>query len=190
MKKTILCVAMLALLVSAPAAFAGDLGLYGSYWDTDALGETGGAGAKFAFGDGPVQFELRATYYPDISEEIGQLIDDGTGDFELEATVPELGVTFDFGPSDSFRPYAGGGVSYYLLSTNRFDTEDEVGFYGVLGAEFGPDSGRVGFYVEGAYRWVEATVKNEDDIDEIDLADEVKIDLNGPTVNAGVVFRF
>ena len=190
MKKTVLCLAIFALLVTAPSAFAGELGLYGSYWDTDALGETAGGGAKWAFGDGPVQFELRGTYYPDLSEDFGQLVDNGTGNFEVEAIVPEAGVTFGFGPGTNFRPYAGGGVSYFLLDTNRYDVDDEVGFYGVVGAEIGAESGGVAFFVEGAYRWVEATVENEDDIDDIGLQEDVDLDLNGPTINAGVVFRF
>lgn len=188
MKKNILRLALLTLLISAPAAFAGELGLYGSYWDTDALGETGGAGAKWTFGDGPVRFELRGTYYPDISENIGQLVGDtSTGNFKVEAIVPEAGISFGFLPNESFRPYVGGGVSYYLLDTNRFEVDDEVGYYGLLGAEFGAENSSVGFFVEAAYRWVEATVTN----DEIDnIRDDATFDLNGPTVNVGVVFRF
>ena len=50
MKWTTLVLAGIALLFvfgSTPAA-AGDFGIYGSWWDTDELGETFGGGIKFA----------------------------------------------------------------------------------------------------------------------------------------------
>lgn len=191
MKKTVLSLAILALLVTAPAAFAGEFGLYGSYWDTDALGETGGAGAKWAIGDGPLKFELRGAYYPDISEDIGQLLGDtSTGNFEIEAIVPEVGVAFHFAPGAPVRPYVGGDLSYYLLDTNRYEIDDEVGYYGLVGAEFGAEDSKVLFFVEGQYRWVEATVTNENHLDNPNIEDDATFDLNGPSVNAGVIFRF
>ena len=78
MRRTTFVLSVLALLfvfASAPAA-AGDFGIFGSFWDTDDLGETAGGGVKFSFGD---RFKLRAagTYYPDLTEDAGDLVEDG-----------------------------------------------------------------------------------------------------------------
>src|SRR5688500_10737490 len=102
MRRTTLVLSAIVLffaLGSVPAA-AGDFAIFGSYWDTDDLGESAGGGIKFAFGD---RFRLRAsgTYYPDLSEDFDELVEETdieTGAFEVEAIVPEVGFTFNFTP--------------------------------------------------------------------------------------------
>ncbi|HXU44588.1 MAG TPA: hypothetical protein VN783_03620 [Thermoanaerobaculia bacterium] len=183
-KMLLLATALVASGLVAGPARAGDFAVYGSYWDTKDLGETAGGGVKFGFGNGPVRFDLRGTYFPDLSENFNQLVQDGTGDFKVKALVPEAGVSFNFAPDSSFQPYLGGGVSYYLLDTNRFNLDNEVGYYGLVGFHAGGAGGGPAFFAEGLYRSVKGTVRDNDIQNDIDL------DLSGVAVNAGVLFRF
>lgn len=188
----LLPVLTLAGLLASPA-LATDFGLYGSYWDTDALNSTAGAGAKLGFGEGLVRFEVRASYFPDISESFDQLFEGDdleTGDFEVKATVPEAGVTFNFAPEKSFQPYVGAGASYYSLDTNIFEIDDEVGWYGLAGFHAGRPEGGPAFFAEAMYRKVDATVVDDDLTDPDNLQGKVELDLSGVAVNAGVLFRF
>ncbi len=174
-----------ALLTTVGPALAGGFGIHGSYWDTDELGETAGAGAKYTIGDEALRFELRGSFFPDLSEDFGQLVgsDDGR-DFEVEAVVPEAGIAFNFAPDSNVQFYLGGGLSYYFLETNLFELDDEVGYYGMAGLVAGGHGDGPAFFGEVLYRSVEGTVKDEALVEDVDL------DLSGPAVNLGVLFRF
>ncbi len=190
--KQFLPVLALAGLLASPA-LATDFGIYGSYWDTDALKSTAGAGVKLGIGSGLVRFELRGSYFPDISENFDELVEDGqleTGNFEVKATVPEAGITFNFTPERAFQPYVGAGASYYILDTNIFELDDEVGYYGVAGFHVGRANGGPAFFAEAMYRKVDATIV-DDNLNDLDnLNGKVSLDLSGVAVNAGVLFRF
>ena len=183
----------LLLLGSALPAAAGDFGIYGTYWETDDLGETAGGGIRWAFGDKVFRFELRGTYFPDLSEDFDELFEGNdleTGQFEVEAIVPEAGFTFNFMPDSHFQPYAGAGGSYYLLDTNVFELDDEFGYYALFGFQVGSAADGPAFFAEGLYRWVEGTVEGDDlDLDDLNT-DDFDIDLEGFAINAGVLFRF
>jgi hypothetical protein len=187
--KQLLPVLTLAGLLASPA-LATDFGLYGTYWDTKALDSTAGGGVKLGFGEGVVRFEVRASHFPDISENFNQLVDDGTGRFKVRATVPEAGLTFNFAPEQRFQPYLGAGASYYVLDTNRFEIDDEIGYYGLVGFHVGRPEGGPAFFAEAMYRKVDATVKDDDVTDPDNLNGKVGLDLSGAAVNAGVLFRF
>ncbi|MEZ5330889.1 MAG: hypothetical protein R2991_02290 [Thermoanaerobaculia bacterium] len=184
MRSKILALFALTALAAGAPALAGDFGLYGSYWDTDALGETAGGGLKYAFGDAGLRFELRGSYFPDLTEDFGQLIDDGTGDAEVEAVVPEAGITYNFAPESNTQFYVGGGLSYYLLDINEFDIDDEVGYYGLAGIVLGGAGDGPAFFAEAMYRSVEGTVTDDA------LEEDVDLDLSGLSANVGVLFRF
>ncbi|HEV7667420.1 MAG TPA: hypothetical protein VGS22_02770 [Thermoanaerobaculia bacterium] len=186
--KQLLPILALAGLLASPA-LATDFGLYGTYWDTDALNSTAGGGAKLGFGEGLVRFEVRASHFPDLSENVNELIDNGTGRFKVRATVPEAGITFNFAPEQRFQPYLGAGASYYILDTNQFEVDDEIGWYGLVGFHVGRPEGGPAFFAEGMYRKVDATIVNDDATDP-DVNGKVDFDLSGPAVNAGVLFRF
>lgn len=178
-----------AALLAGTSAGASEFGLYGSYWDTDVLGTTAGFGIGAGFGDGPIRFDLRGSYFPDLSESFDDLTDfEGTGNYELEALVPEAGVSFNFLPGEVFRPYVGVGGSYYILDGSHFEVDNEVGYYGLAGFSAGGDS--VAFFAEAIYRRVEATVTDDDLEDDFDLDNEVDLDLDGLSLNAGVRWRF
>lgn len=191
--KRIVLASLIILLATAGSAAASDFALFGSYWDTELLGETAGGGLKVGFGGGPVQFELRGSYFPDITEDVGELLDtDDDFDFELKVVPLEAGIKFGFGAGQSFRPYIGGGGSYFLLDTSVGEVDDEVGYYLVAGFEGG--GGSVGFVAEAMYRSVEAQVdvdpEDFDDIDDIDFDDDVDLDLTGFAANVGIIWRF
>lgn len=178
-----LTLAAILLLVATPT-WAGDLGLFGSYWDTDELGDTAGAGVKYALGDAGLRFELRGSFYPDLSRDLGGLIAGEDGDLEVEAIVPEAGITFNFSPESATQFYLGAGLSYYLLDAGDVDIDDEAGFYGLAGFATGGRSGGAGFFAEVLYRSVEATLEDNALVEKVDL------DLSGPSINMGVIFRF
>ena len=183
--KRLLPALVLTLACPAVPAFAGGLGLYGSYWDTDKLGETTGGGVKYAFGDAGLRLELRGSYYPDLAEDLDLF--GLRGPFDVEALVPEAGIAFHFAPGSPLQPYVGAGLSYYLFDSTfpiaGVELDDEVGVYAVGGFEGG--GGRTGFFAEAVYRSIEGTVTEQDEI-----VDEVDLDLSGISFNLGIVFRF
>ena len=184
MRFKLLFVLAVATLAAGAPAMAGDFGLYGSYWDTDALGETAGGGVKYALGDAGLRFEIRASYFPDLTEDFGQLVENGTGEAEVEALVPEAGITYNFAPGSNAQFYLGGGLSYYLLDINERDLDDEVGYYGLAGLILGGAGTGPAFFVEALYRSVEGTITDDSLVEEVDL------DLSGLSANLGVLFRF
>lgn len=187
----VLALAALTLLVPASTASAQDLAVFGSYWDTEDLEDSAGAGAKLSFGDGLLGMELRATYYPDLTERFADVLDDeelGALDLEVEAIPVDLGLTLGSG-----NLHAVGGVTWFLLDSNVLEVDDEVGLY--VGGALEAGRGNIGFFAEALYRQVEGTVTGEldavdapDELDDI-VVDDVEIDLGGFAVNAGVVFR-
>lgn len=195
--RRIVFTSILALLFATAPAAASDLSLFGSYWSPSDFDETAGGGLRFGFGGGVVQFELRGTYYPDITEDLNELLDTDDSeldDFELKAIPAEAGIVFNFAQDSSVSPYIGGGATYYLLDTNVGEVDDEAGFYGVVGLRGGGANGGVGFFAEALYRNVEGSVKFDpedfDDIDDVDFQDEFDLDLSGFAANVGIVFRF
>lgn len=190
MKKA-LVLAALACLVAAPS-FATDFSIYGSYWDTDAAGDTGGGGVRLGIPLGRVlDLDIRATYY----EEVKDRPFDALGDVEtpfvengIQILPVDLGLRADFAPESRVNPYVGGGASYFFLDSDFGDVDDEAGWYALGGLEIGS------FFVEAAYRGAEATVENDpddfDDFDDIDFEEETAVELDGFAANAGFVWRF
>jgi hypothetical protein len=195
--RRIVFLSILALLLAVVPAAASDLAIFGSYWQPSDFEDTAGGGLRFTFGSGVVQFELRGTYYPDLTEDLNDLLDtddDDLEDFELKAIPAEAGIVFNFAPGSSVSPYIGGGATYYILDSNIGEIDDEAGFYVKGGLQAGGGGGGVGFLVEALYRNVEGSVKFDPqdfgDIDDVDFDDEFDLDLSGFAANVGVVFRF
>lgn len=195
MKKILLATLAVGLLLPAFGAQASGLAIFGSYWDTEALDDTAGAGVKFSIPLGQTfNLDLRGTYYEPfdrraLRDEIDDLFDDEVDreifDSEISIIPIEAGFSFNLGQG-AVRPTLGAGVSYFMLDHDRFDLDDEVGWYASVGLDFAR-RGRVGFFLEGLYRSAEGEVN--DDRDDIDF-DSVPIDLDGFAANVGVVFRF
>lgn len=192
--------ALLTLIVTTPA-FAGGFYLFGSYWDVSDLESSVGGGAKVAIPLGAtVNLDLRGTYYEQIEEErfFDELIDDERSPFienAIDVTPVDVGLSWNLAPRGGITPVIGGGVSYFLLDTDRGAVDDEVGWYASAGLDFA-SRGSFGFFAEAVYRTATGTVESSpedfegvDDIEGIDFRD-VDIDLDGFGVNAGVVWRW
>lgn len=185
MKKSLfLAAAALALAAgtAAPAA-ATDFTVFGSYWNTQDADNALGGGAKLRFGI----VELRGTYFSDVTADT----DPERFDFEVQAIPLEAGLAFKFAENDTISPYVGGGAGYYMLDTNIGDIDDEVGYYAVVGADFGNfGSSGLAINAEAIYRSMEATVRNEEDLTDPDIDEDVALNLDGLGVNVGLTWRF
>lgn len=197
MKKALLAALALALLVPASTSMASGLAIYGSYWSSDALDDTAGAGLKFSLPLGErFNLDLRGTYYEPfdqdaLQDEIDDLFDDGPNpdrdifNSELKIIPVEAGFSFNLGDG-AIQPTLGAGATYFLIDSDRGSVDDEVGWYGSVGLNFARE-GSAGFFLEGVYRSAEGEVsEDEDDVD----FDRVTFDLDGFAANAGVVFSF
>ena len=198
-----LCVLGLTALASAPLA-ASDFALYGSGWDPDGIQEAFGGGASLHFGE-TFGVDLRATYYQNAEADnidIGPGNDDDDEVFgDLQMIPIEALLRYDFNNDGPANFYVGGGASYVMLDWDDGpDLDDEVGWVGLVGARFG-DPGGLNFFVEGAYRGIEATLRADDlndffdeDDDDDNFGDEfdedVDLNLDGALVNLGVVWSF
>lgn len=184
-------VLMFAALLAMPAE-GSDLVVFGSYWDTSDMGNTAGAGVKFSLGDGPLAFEVRGTYFPDLQEDFRDVIDPGNPDipnkFEVSGIPIDLGVNWNFAKGEPVNFFLAGGGTYYMLDTNVFEIDDEFGFYAGTGLEVG--SGSMSFYAEALYRSVEGSIRGELEGNDFVIDEAVDLDLSGITINAGVSFHF
>lgn len=202
MRTTMIWAAAAVLLLAGSPAFASDFAVFGSYLDTEDLEDTVGGGVKAGFGE-VWQLELRATYLPDLTEDFASFADDpgddpGAFTNDIEAIPIDVGFNYNFGYDQPVNFYLGGGGSYIFIDPEVGEIDDEVGFYGVGGVEIARRNGGFGFFAEVIYREVEATVdRNEndfnlDDIDDIDLNDFLKrdLDVGGLGANAGIIWRF
>ena len=157
-----------ATLLIPGAASAFDFSLVATYYDTDP-DETYGAGIRLGFG-GRTQFEVGASY-------VDQITDDRF-DFSTDFIPIDAGVRFPPGDGPLF---FGVGGTYYLIDSDRFNVDDEFGFYARAGVEF-----KIGFFFDVEFREVEGSVEGTD----FDFGGAVRpdLDLSGWAVNVGWAF--
>ncbi len=152
MKKALI-LAMLALLaVGTAPAWASDFSIFGSYLDTQDLNDTVGGGIKAGFpvGNPNWEIELRGTYLPDLTEDLSSFVNDKPKtSSDITAYPFDAGVKFNFAPESGVNPYLGGGASYYFLSADRGQIDDEAGAYAVGGVELLPREPRHGLLRRG-----------------------------------------
>jgi hypothetical protein len=200
MKKALILTAVAVFALGTGPAWASDFAVFGSYLDTEDLDQSVGGGVRAGFGN-RFQLDLRATYFPDLTEDFESFIDDpGTdpGRFQndVEAIPLDVGLKLNFNPDEGWNPYVGGGATYWFLDTERGEIDDEAGFYLAGGIELARATGGVGFFGEVIYRDVEATVNRDpddfDDLDDVEF-DAIRrrdLDVGGIGVNAGLIWRF
>ncbi|MCK5378209.1 MAG: hypothetical protein KAJ78_02345 [Acidobacteria bacterium] len=177
--RVIRVVALVAMVffVAVPAS-AGNLRIFGAYLDSSDVGSFTGAGVRYASSD-TLGWEFGATAYLESED-----FDFGELEFDVD-TIDNTALDLGFRVSISELFYFTGGVSYFMFDADLGDVDDEWGFYGTLGATIGGDTFR--FFIEGMYRDVSATI-TYDDFDLIE--DDVKLDIGGFGVNAGLEWRF
>lgn len=185
MRKHLWFFALIALLAASPAAADNSFGLFGTFYDTEDVDQSVGGGIRTRLG----WLDLRASFLNDLTRDT----EPERLDFELQAIPLEAGLAFNFLESGAWSPYAGGGASYMMLDSDEVEIDDEVGFYGVLGSDFGMRD-NLNFMVEAIYRNMEAKVdrdpRNLSGIDDVTLEEESTVELGGFGVNAGVSWRF
>lgn len=188
--------ALLGALLFAAPAHATEFKIFGAYADTDVLGDTGGGGIGFGIPfNETLSLDLRATYLQELaSDPLDGIFDfdddnDVFTDSDINVIPIDVGLRFNFQRSGVVNPYIGGGGTYFILDSDArgVEIDDELGFYGVVGARFGDDQGPA-FFAEALYRTVEASASFEGD--DVDFDSEADIDLDGFAVNAGIVWTF
>ena len=196
MKKLVIAGIVFAAL-AAPSN-AADFSLFGSYWDVNVAGDTAGGGISLGIPfNETLALDLSATYFEELTDDpLANAFDSDDPVFEeqgLNVTPLSVGLRLNFGANESFRPYAAGGLTYFLLDSDFGEVNDELGYYAALGAGFGNPDG-MSFFAEAIYRSAEAEVKLDpddlDDIDDLEVRDRATFDLDGVGVNAGLRFNF
>ena len=184
----IFVVAALISFLSA-SAFAGAIGAFGSYWDTEDAGESYGYGLRLASTSDPAGFlELRLSRFDNFE-------DDENGNYSSLEVIPiDLGMTLNMTPADSLQFYIGGGGSYYMMESEVDtpsgkrdpDIDDEWGWYGLAGIklELSPS---LHLFAEGVYRRVEGSFP-ADKLEDVDS--DVDFKLDGWGANAGLLLMF
>jgi outer membrane protein W len=187
-----------AALSSAASLSAADFAIHGSYWDTDAAGDTAGGGLSLGLPlNDVIGVDLRATYYEELSDDPFENAFDSDDpvfqDRGIQVLPLEAGLRFTFSPDSTFRPYIGAGGSYFMLDSDFGEISDELGYYAVAGATIGDDEGAQ-FYFEGLWRKATAEVELDpedlEDVDDIEVDDHADLDLDGLGVNVGVRWTF
>ena len=187
MRKSRLLLTCLVLGVLSVPAWADEFSVAGSYWNTGDFDNGVGGSLRWApqIGDSPWDLEFRGTYYNDLAHEE----DDNAPDFEVHAIPVELGATYNFTKDKPADVYLGGGGGYYFLDTNEGQLDDELGYWAATGVKFGKPKG-ASFFIEGNYRWMEATVEGVSAPGDPNVDQNVDLDLNGFGANAGVVWKW
>ncbi len=176
---------MVVVAMTAQTALAGfGIGVFGSYWDPKDPDESFlGGGAKAQFGLNPnLKIELRASWL--TFEE-----DDGGFSLRLNTLPLEVGAVFSLMPGETFNPYVGGGIGYYMFGaevkaggeSETLTADNEFGFYGILGAEF-QLSDTISIFGEAKYTAV--TLKEVEGFGKVDAK------LDGIGANLGLLFRW
>lgn len=170
------CLLLAMVSCSMAGCTAGSLvaaGLFGSYMDSDDLGDGYGAGAKL---------EVKPT---DILSVDGRASWIYFEDFEIHMIPLEAALRLNLPLlGERIVPYAGFGGGYYIFEADDVDLDDDVGYFPLVGLEVG--FRRLAIF--GEARWlfletdVDSAVEGLDDIDEADI--------DGVGVNVGLLFRF
>ncbi len=182
MKKWI--VPSLLALFLLPAAYAG-FGVFGTYWDSKDYDELYGGGIKLgAELGGGFGVEARASY---ISTDL-------FGDDEVALDlIPLEGVaSFTLEVSDTFKPYVGAGVGYYVKNLDweaddvwvDAKAKDCLGYFALAGLNL--VFGNATLFGEAKYN----LIGEEDEFNWRGSDVKEKFALDGLAINAGVKFGF
>ncbi len=181
MKRTVVCaVAALGLGLLAGPAKAADFGVFGSYQDTKDAGHGYGGGVKLDFAN---FITLRATYLGDVTS--GARFSNGD-DLKLRVVPLEAGLQYKWQPDSTFSPYLGGGASYFVLNPQRGNTNNELGWFAIGGADIKTPAG-FGVMLEAIYRSVDTTVRQTSTTT---ISDKVDLQLRGFGANVGLVWHY
>jgi len=184
---------MMTMLLAAPAFASGEFSLFPAYWNPKASNAIGGGGVQFGWDFTPTfGMEVRGTYFKEMTNDPLRAAfhsdDPVFRDKGIRVRPVEAGLKLRFGENPMFRPYVGGGVSYFFLDSDLGNIKDETGWYGELGTDIG-HLHNTNFFAEALWRSAEATV-NIASLDRVDLADTARVNLDGFGANVGVRWHF
>lgn len=189
MKRAFLALGLLALL-AVPASARGGFGMHAAWVDMSDADNDAGWGLLMQFGlTDHVDIQVRGSDFR--SMVVGQGTQGLDRDFEFQATLLDLGFTYNFFKSGrKLTPYVGGGGTYYLLDStpdSKGRIGDEYGWYGIAGLQL-PIARRWDIYLEGMWRDAKMTISGDD----LGLGGpvDVGVNLNGPQVNLGLMFAW
>ena len=176
MKKCINLVLLTILSLVIGGCSAGPMasvGVFGSYLDSDDLGDGYGAGAKL---------ELKPT---DVISVDGRASWIYFEDFEVHVLPLEAALRLNFPLMGSrIIPYVGAGGGYYIFEADDVDLDDDVGYFPLVGMEVGLR--RVALFAEARWLFLETDVDSA--LDELGNIDDADVD--GLGINVGLLFRF
>ena len=84
----------------------------------------------------------------------------------------------------TFRPYVGGGGTFFYNHLNDGKLDNTFGFYGLLGFNLGRNN--VKFFAEGIYRLGEADATYSNPGNDL----KGKMDVGGFGINAGIIWTY
>jgi hypothetical protein len=160
-------------MAGCSAGSMGAVGLFGSYLDSDDLGDGYGGGVKLEVKPiDLVSVDGRASwiYFEDFEIHMIPL------EAALRLNLPLLG--------ERIIPYVGVGGGYYIFEADDVDLDDDVGYFPLVGLEVG--FRRVAVFAEARWLFLEADVDSA--LDELQDIDEADVD--GFGINVGLLFRF
>jgi hypothetical protein len=147
-----------------------ELGAFGSYLDSDDLGDGYGAGVKL---------EVKPTDILSVDGRASWLYFE---DFEIHMIPLEVAGRLNLPLlGERIVPYVGAGGGWYLFEADDVDLDDDVGFFPLVGLEAGLQS--VALFAEARWLFLET------DVDEV-VGDVVEADVDGLGINVGLLFRF
>lgn len=150
-----------------------ELGVFGSYLDSDDLGNGYGAGVKL---------EVKPTDILSVDGRASWLYFD---DFEIQMIPLEVAGRLNLPLlGERIVPYVGVGGGYYLFQADDVDLDDDGGFFPLMGLEAGLR--RVALFAEA--RWLFLETDADTTLGELAGIDEA--DMDGLGINVGLLFRF
>ncbi len=189
MSKRVLPTLLLLLAVASPGVCQSGIGLFGTYWDTDDLGDVGGWGLRATYTwQSKWGLDLTTNFFQDAND-IHQLEDvEDLFPLSVKMNAIDLGGHRRFGGDGLVSAWVGLGLSWYRFTPN-FDhpMDDEFGYYGNLGLEVGRR--HVRFMAEVSYRVVDATLKYRDVDLVFDPDSPLDLKIEGPAITAGIMIR-
>jgi hypothetical protein len=162
-------------LSGCTAGSVAELGVFGSYLDSDDLGDGYGAGAKL---------EIKPIDILSVDGRASWIFFD---DFDIHmiplevagrVNIPLLG--------ERIVPYAGIGVGWYFFEADDIDLDDDFGYFPLVGLEVGTRS--VALFAEARWLFLEADADVGSALE--DLIDFDEADIDGLGINVGLLFRF
>lgn len=183
---------LVVLMAAVPtSASAVEFSIFGSYWDTNDLGEAIGGGLRVGF---PINdnwnFDISGAYFEDWKDQVRPLLATGQEtDIELSTIPIDGGFTWTRDADGGF--LFGAGLTYGYMDMNDLaisgtnlrataDAGDEFGGYVKAGYQ-----GKNGFLAEVMYRFLEASIEEIQIPGVVLLDDTFDVKLDGYQVNLG-----